>query len=483
MGEDGEAFVICQKVAFIASTTALVGLTASPQSSEPGTFRDPRGGQVYATIEIAGTTWFGRDLAFETHRSFCYGDDPAFCEKHGRLYRWEDALAACPPGWHLPTEYEWQGLEHALGIPEAEITQERNRGTTQGGRLKRGGDTGFETAYGGWRRSEDGVYEAAGRNAAWWTANESDLERAWHRDVDTGDDQVWRSPVVKQYGLSVRCVKDAFVADRVGSVSDEALAVPNSFHPDVSPDGRFIAFDTDRDGMSQIYFMKVDGTGVRRLTRSWKPDTTPVWSRDGRRIVFSSGRDGGPPPWPRYSIDLDGSRVRELSENADRFRAYSSDGSRMLIAEDRNLFVANADGSNRSQLTTSERFDSDQSFSPAGARILYESFAHDPGDAGVYVMALDGSGKTRLADGTDPRWSPNGTRISYKSSRPDDRCCDIYVMRSDGTENTLLAEKAFIPRWLPDGSKIVYFSEISGSYQIYSVNPDGSEVRQLTGQH
>lgn len=97
-------------------------------------------------------------------------------------------------------------MELALGLPVSELESEGNRGSAEGARLKPGGDTGFDVQLGGWRRSEDGVYEAIGRAAAYWTATESGPGRAWHRDVDTGDDQIWRSPVIKPYGLSVRCV-------------------------------------------------------------------------------------------------------------------------------------------------------------------------------------------------------------------------------------------------------------------------------------
>ncbi|MEE8585715.1 MAG: FISUMP domain-containing protein [Acidobacteriota bacterium] len=181
---------------------------ASLLPTKPGEYRDPRDGQSYPTVQIAGMTWMAKNLNFASKESYCYQGSTENCLRYGRLYRWEAALSACPPGWHMSTEYEWQALELAMGISRQELNQEGNRGSSQGARLKEGGDSGFNAQMGGWRRSEDSQYEAAGRAAALWTATESNLERAWHRDVDTGDDQIWRSPVIKPYGLSVRCVQN-----------------------------------------------------------------------------------------------------------------------------------------------------------------------------------------------------------------------------------------------------------------------------------
>jgi uncharacterized protein (TIGR02145 family) len=204
--------VVAKVNTFLLLLTAIAIVGASPQAKR-GELEDPRDHQRYPTVEIAGMTWFARNLNYETGESYCYDGKPENCASHGRLYRWEAALTACPPGWHMSTEYEWQALELALGISKEQIEKEGNRGTEEGGTVKKGGRTGFDAEYGGWRRSEDGKYEALGRAAAYWTANESAFDRAWHRDVDTGDDQIWRSPVIKPYGLSVRCVKNRFEQD------------------------------------------------------------------------------------------------------------------------------------------------------------------------------------------------------------------------------------------------------------------------------
>ena len=180
-------------------------VSATAQQTQP-VFKDSRDGQTYPIIEVGGMRWFARNLNYQTENSYCYDEKPKHCENHGRLYRWEAALSACPSGWHLSTEYEWQSLEVTVEMPFAELEARGDRGTKEGARLKKGGDTGFNAQLSGWRRSEDGAYEAINDNAAYWTSTESDLNHAWHRDVDTDDDMIFRSRVVKPYGLSVRCV-------------------------------------------------------------------------------------------------------------------------------------------------------------------------------------------------------------------------------------------------------------------------------------
>jgi Tol biopolymer transport system component len=73
--------------------------------------------------------------------------------------------------------------------------------------------------------------------------------------------------------------------------------------PAWSPDGKRIAFTSNRDGKFQIYVMNADGSNVQRLTQSNANDTEPAWSPDGKRIVFSSDRDGN---FEIYVMDADG---------------------------------------------------------------------------------------------------------------------------------------------------------------------------------
>ncbi len=82
--------------------------------------------------------------------------------------------------------------------------------------------------------------------------------------------------------------------------------------PAASPDGRRIAFASDRDGDLEIYVMDADGGGLRRLTDDPGRDDQPTWSPDGRWIAFTSTRGGG---FEIYIMRDDGSDLRRLTEN------------------------------------------------------------------------------------------------------------------------------------------------------------------------
>ena len=188
----------------------VIGLIAGQPAPADLTFVDSRDGKSYPVVAIAGMTWMGRNLEYAAEGSSCPRGEPAACASEGRLYPWNVAMKACPAGWHLSTEDEWQRLERWLGMAAADIGRERARGTNLRSRLEPGGDTGLDVPLAGWRRP-DGTFRAGNGNdraAAIWTATLAGEGEAWHRDLSSARSGVWRSPVELNYSLSVRCVRD-----------------------------------------------------------------------------------------------------------------------------------------------------------------------------------------------------------------------------------------------------------------------------------
>jgi uncharacterized protein (TIGR02145 family) len=82
------------------------------------TFTDSRDGKKYKSVKIGEQTWMSQNLDYggeDGDIGVCSDNDPKNCQKYGRLYNWEDAMVACPDGWHLPSDEEWQSLANFAG--------------------------------------------------------------------------------------------------------------------------------------------------------------------------------------------------------------------------------------------------------------------------------------------------------------------------------------------------------------------------------
>jgi uncharacterized repeat protein (TIGR01451 family) len=178
--------------------------------------------------------------------------------------------------------------------------------------------------------------------------------------------------------------------------------------PAWSPDGRKIAFVSNRDGNREIYVMNADGSGQTRLTNDPAQDDMPAWSPDGKSIAFSSNRDGH---YQLYLMRPDGSGQTRLTDNTadDLFPDWSPDGQRIAFDSNRdgnrNIYVMNVDGSGQTRLTDNTADDGDPSWSPDGQQIVFAS--QRSGNWELYMMDADGSHLTRLTFSWDTNWAPD----------------------------------------------------------------------------
>lgn len=166
------------------------------EAVNPALLTDERDGQQYKIFEAAGLTWMGQNLNFETPGSWCYELEDANCADWGRLYTWDEATKACPDGWHLPSDDEWNALINYYG------------GTHYAGQaLKEGGHSEFNAKYSGYR-DKAGYFGKINESAYYWSSTEHPENYASFKGIYKSVDNIGTYTYPKTDGFSVRCVKD-----------------------------------------------------------------------------------------------------------------------------------------------------------------------------------------------------------------------------------------------------------------------------------
>ncbi len=232
-----------------------------------------------------------------------------------------------------------------------------------------------------------------------------------------------------------------------GAAKDLTDGTANDADPTWSPDGRRIAFTSDRDGPRNVYVMNADGTKVEQLTKEKGACALPIWSPDGKRLAFVSASGGV-----------------------------------------EHVCVIDADGGNLKALTKGPFACRQPAWAPDGKRLTYSQYG--PGLYDTVTVNADGSGAKSLTSGgggLDAAWSPDGKRIAFTSVRNGTRAGGfrLYVMDADGqnvaqystTENT---NGNVYPAWSPDGKKIAFSDLVGGVLQVCVCDADGKNLTALT---
>ncbi len=181
-------------------------------------FKDPRDGQMYRTIKVEGREWFAQNANYNVEgHSWCYEDKDSYCMRGGRLYDLEGARKACPEGWHLPRDREWDDMLKGLtgcydGVDKCEKFASKLKAATgwQGG----GGtdEYGFSVFSSGYRKiigKSTVRYEDMGEYAGFWSAQNGRNETIWLWSMGRMSDQMVRQLVpsnAKNNAYSVRCI-------------------------------------------------------------------------------------------------------------------------------------------------------------------------------------------------------------------------------------------------------------------------------------
>ena len=200
-------------------------------------------GNVYHTVAIGDQDWMKENLKVTRYRngdpivnvtdnnqwisltegafSWINNDTVNSNNGYGALYNWYAAVdprKICPTGWHVPTDAEWQVMERFLGMTFKEAEETVLRGLNQGlqlkdtvGWIKNGNGSNssdFSALPAGLRHGSSGEFYNAGIDACWWSSTEEDTYNAWLRNMYYYFNSIYRIPDSKNFGFSVRCVRD-----------------------------------------------------------------------------------------------------------------------------------------------------------------------------------------------------------------------------------------------------------------------------------
>jgi uncharacterized protein (TIGR02145 family) len=167
------------------------------QGLEPaGTFSDSRDDRGYDWVRIGSQLWMAENLNFRTQTgSWCYEDDEARCNELGRLYDWNTALSACPQGWRLPSDEDWDTLNATLN-PQA------------GRKLREGGSSGFNAEMAGYR-FYDGSYHNLGQSTSYWSSAPYTEDHSFERTLTPGMAELHRDGYGIMGAVSVRCLRES----------------------------------------------------------------------------------------------------------------------------------------------------------------------------------------------------------------------------------------------------------------------------------
>lgn len=214
----------------------------------------------------------------------------------------------------------------------------------------------------------------------------------------------------------------------------------------------------------------------------------PRWSKDGARILYESNRTG---KWQLYVMDANGSHDRALTTGStdNQLPDWSPDNAWIAFVSNRDgnddVYVMREDGTGLRNVSNSPARDIHPYWSPDGAWILFNS-DRDGGTLQIYEVHPDGTGLHRLAVSEDEetcaRVSPQNDRIVVLANLKEGRD-DVILRRRDGSNPVNVTHDAAAdgwPTWTPDGRRIVYASQRGGPFALYSMVPDGSDIRELT---
>jgi eukaryotic-like serine/threonine-protein kinase len=254
--------------------------------------------------------------------------------------------------------------------------------------------------------------------------------------------------------------------------AEQSLAVPMRAYqfPRFSPDGRRVAVVV-ADQQTQIWLYDLSRETLTRLTFEGNSNTNPTWTPDGKRIAFSSSREGSPNLFWQMA---DGSGGLERLATSDYFQgpnSWSADGQVLAFVEvspttQRDIWVLRLGDRKAQPFLRTPFTESAPRFSPDGHWLAYTS--DESGRFEIYAQPYPGpGGKWQISTdgGREPVWNPNGRELFYRSG---DKMMAVDVT----TQPSFSVGK---PRMLFEGP----YMPTPSTFPDYDVSPDGQRFLML----
>jgi len=265
-----------------------------------------------------------------------------------------------------------------------------------------------------------------------------------------------------------------------------------------SPDGSKLAFRAWTNGDYQLYVVNADGTDATNVTGSLGV-VHFGWSPNGTMLVLTTSRKGADDDI--FVVNADGTGLRPVVESplSEYGPQWSPDGTQIAFERwplrdsdpgTADIYILDLVSGRTTPVVTSSGWDTGIAWSPDGSRIAFSS--EREGDEEIYVVNVDGSSEQKLADlpgvtATRAVWSPDGDRISFVAH--DGEQWDAWVVNADGTGLFTLTptDRDDGPAvWSPDGRLLaltaskVLEGDNTGTYDLYTIRPDGTDERRVT---
>jgi dipeptidyl aminopeptidase/acylaminoacyl peptidase len=326
--------------------------------------------------------------------------------------------------------------------------------------------------------------------------------------------------------------------------------------PRFSPDGASVSYVVTtierekNDYRSSVYVTAADGSSTRRLTRADAKDGLPRWSPDGKHIAFCSNREDKPQVWmiradggeawqvttfsegvATFSWSPDGQSLVVVSKSTAESEAqdagaddeeksdvrhitkirYKADGEGFLDFKPKHLWVVPAFGGEPRQLTSADVNDLQPAWSPNGHEIAFVTNRTDGREMNsvteIWAVVAGGGQERAILSGDDanfdsPSWSPDGATLAVLGNRhpvaggaynqqlwvvpagggePTNLTGQFDRSIADSAMSDLFSASETAPVWSPDGKTIFVLVSDSGSTNIHAVSAAGGDITRVTG--